>query len=75
MRLLVDDNPDRIVFGTDWPHTAAHPTSVDIGRSGSPIAFRHIDESAQLQAVAEACPSQDVFDAVLADNPARLYQF
>jgi len=70
---LLRANPDNVVWGSDWPHTAEHA-----GRPQStpePIAFRAIKPASLLQLLAEQCADEDLFNRVLVDNPARLYGF
>ncbi|MDH6590290.1 putative TIM-barrel fold metal-dependent hydrolase [Variovorax sp. TBS-050B] len=60
-RALVEAAPERLVWGSDWPHTTAAPGSVD---------------DADLANVLMAwCGSEAVRDRILVDNPARLYGF
>lgn len=58
-RALVEAAPDRLVWGTNWPHVVIEvpePDNVDL------IDF-----------VFDALPEEKLRNAVLADNPARLY--
>ena len=70
---LVAANPDRIVWGTDWPH----PNS-DAGR-GKPLseisAPFAIDDGLLFNQVARWIPDMAIRKKVLVDNPARLYGF
>ncbi len=60
-RALVEAAPERLVWGSDWPHTTEAPGSVD---------------DADLANVLMAwCGSAAVRDRILVDNPARLYGF
>ncbi|MDP2355376.1 MAG: amidohydrolase family protein [Beijerinckiaceae bacterium] len=59
VRALVEAAPDRVVWGTNWPHVVievADPDNVDL------IDF-----------VFDALPEDDLRTRVLATNPARLY--
>jgi predicted TIM-barrel fold metal-dependent hydrolase len=72
-RTLLDSNSERIVWGSDWPHTAEHA-----GRpqdKPSQIAFRDIDETSLLGLLAEQCGDAATFTRVLVKNAAALYQF
>jgi predicted TIM-barrel fold metal-dependent hydrolase len=72
-RALVRANPEQVVWGTDWPHTAHHP---GIPRTDAPlIGFRVFDFAELLDRLADAAGDQATFDRILATNPARLYGF
>jgi predicted TIM-barrel fold metal-dependent hydrolase len=65
--------PQRVVWGSDWPHIGFHK-----GRqvSGEPILpFREIDQGELLEVLAEAVPDAAARRAILVDNPAKLYGF
>ena len=70
---LVAANPDRIVWGSDWPH----PNS-DAGR-GKPLAEISapfpIDDGLLLNQLPKWVPDPAVRKKILVDNPARLYGF
>lgn len=70
---LVKANPDRIVWGTDWPH----PNS-DAGR-GKPLtditAPFPIDDGLLFNQLAKWVPDAGLRKKILVDNPARLYGF
>ena len=59
-RALVAAAPERLVWGTNWPH---------------PNAERIPDDAALLDALAEWAPDAALRRAILVDNPARLYGF
>jgi len=68
---LVTANPDRVLWGTDWPHTNSTP-------SASPIAVKPllaIDDGRLLNQFAAWVPDAAVRKKILVDNPARLYRF
>ncbi|WP_456738135.1 MULTISPECIES: amidohydrolase family protein [unclassified Bradyrhizobium] len=72
-RALIAANPDRIVWGTDWPH----PDSAQVeGRKATDIApFHQIDDGRLLNQLPVWAPDADVRKKILVDNPARLYEF
>lgn len=57
---LVAEAPERMVWGTNWPH---------------PNATRIPDDAALLDALADWAPKDATRHAILVDNPARLYRF
>ena len=59
-RALVRLAPERMVWGTNWPH---------------PNAERLPDDAALLDALAAWAPEERVRRAILVNNPARLYRF
>jgi len=60
-RALVDIAPDRILWGTDWPHPVLRQPMPDDG---------HL-----VDLLSELVPDPAVQQKVLVDNPARLYGF
>lgn len=69
-RALIAANPERIVWGTDWPH----PNSV----GGSPAYVTplfQIDDGRLLNQLPVWAPDAATRKKILVDNPARLYQF
>ena len=70
IRALVAANPDRAVWGTDWPHIGPHTP-------GAPqtVVYMPYDNVELLRLLGEAVPDAAVRHKVLVDNPARLYGF
>lgn len=60
-RRLVAQRPDRLVWGSDWPHTATSGLMPNDGEL--------------LDALAHWVPEQTTRDRILVNNPAVLYQF
>jgi predicted TIM-barrel fold metal-dependent hydrolase len=72
-RALIAVNPDRIVWGTDWPH----PNSVTLpGQKPTEVTpMLHIDDGRLLNQLPVWAPDAAVRKKILVDNPARLYGF
>jgi predicted TIM-barrel fold metal-dependent hydrolase len=69
-RALIAANPDRIVWGSDWPHPGPPwklPTDVN-----QPFP---VDDGRLLNLLAEWAPDPATRHKILVDNPARLYGF
>jgi predicted TIM-barrel fold metal-dependent hydrolase len=58
---LLKAAPARLVWGTDWPHTACR---VRMPNDGQLVELLH-----------DWVRDRDVFRAILVDNPAKLYNF
>jgi len=72
-RALIRANPDRIVWGSDWPHP--NGTAVP-GRKPTDIAQPfQIDDGRLLNQLAVWEPDAAVRKKILVDNPTRLYGF
>jgi 2-pyrone-4,6-dicarboxylate lactonase len=63
-RRLLAARPDRLVWGSDWPH---------VPLEGGPDAPREVDTPALLAALREWTAGGEALERVLAANPARLY--
>jgi predicted TIM-barrel fold metal-dependent hydrolase len=72
-RALLAANPERMVWGTDWPHIGAHAEAP--GGDAPPVIYRDLDTGALLNLLADAAGDAATLKRVLADNPARLYGF
>jgi len=70
-RTLIQARPDRLLWGSDWPHTGG-------GRDRDPgriEPFRDVDLTASLAALQSWAPDAAVLRRILTDNPAELYGF
>jgi predicted TIM-barrel fold metal-dependent hydrolase len=72
-RMLCDANPERIGWGSDWPHTPRHDTRK--AGSAEELPFQDIDTYALLDLVPQWIGDDALVRRVLATNPARLYGY
>lgn len=72
-RRLVMTNPERIVWGSDWPHTPVHGHRQVADDREQP--YQDIDTLGLLDLVARWLPEPRLREQVLVANPARLYGF
>jgi predicted TIM-barrel fold metal-dependent hydrolase len=72
-RALIAANPDRVLWGTDWPH----PDSATVpGRPPTRVTpFLPIDDGRLLNQLPVWAPDPIVLKKILVDNPVRLYAF
>ncbi len=71
-RALIDANPERIVWGTDWPH----PHAALPGKATGEVArFYDIDDGLALNQLESWAPDTATRRKILVENPARLYDF
>jgi len=72
-RALVAANPQRILWGTNWPHPGSTPTP---GRKPTDLATHvQTDDGKVLNALPAWVPDAATRKLILVDNPARLYGF
>jgi len=72
VRALINANPKRMLWATDWPHTGAWP-----GQPRSPDLiekFHPIDDLRALQRISEWVNATE-WNAMLENNPSDLYDF
>jgi predicted TIM-barrel fold metal-dependent hydrolase len=68
---LIAANPQRILWGSDWPHTNSVP-----GRKPTEVTpLLQIDDGRILNLLAKWAPDARLRKTILVDNPARLYGF
>jgi predicted TIM-barrel fold metal-dependent hydrolase len=68
---LLNGNTERIVWGSDWPHTQREKAKLPTEES----AYRDIASATLLDQLHHWLPTAALRQAVLIDNPARLYRF
>lgn len=72
-KALFEANPERVLWGSDWPHPGA---AAGQKRSPSEITpFRDEDNEKALRRCCTWAPSVAHLRQILVDNPARLYEF
>lgn len=72
-RALIAANPDRILWGTDWPHP---DTTIRPGHPATEVTpLLQIDDGLLLNQLAVWAPDAAVQKKILVENPARLYRF
>ncbi|HYS57416.1 MAG TPA: amidohydrolase family protein [Burkholderiales bacterium] len=70
-KMLIAANPERIVWGTNWPH----PNSSS-GRKASELTpLFQVDDGLVLNLLAVWAPDARIRKKILVDNPAKLYAF
>ncbi len=69
---MVSANPDRVLWGSDWPHTFPGPGKKRPGK-GAVEHFWREDDGLALNRMARWVPQPDHLHKLLVDNPARLY--
>ena len=71
-RSLIDANPDRMLWGTDWPHT--HPPADGVRLRDRPEPFFPVDDGHQMNIFIDWTSTAER-QRILVDNPAALYSF
>ena len=70
---LIAANPQRVVWGTAWPHPSAGSVP---GRKATDLALhRQVDDGRVMNMLPVWAPDAGVRKMILVDNPARLYGF
>lgn len=70
---LIAANPDRVVWGTDWPHPNSDTPSGKMPTDVRPPL--PVDDGRLLNELAVWAPDPAIRRKILVDNPARLYAF
>ncbi|MGC2415383.1 MAG: ROK family protein [Stellaceae bacterium] len=71
-RALIAANPERILWGTDWPHPHAARPGAALDRV---TPAYDIDDGLALNQLRRWVPSAAIRRKILVENPARLYDF
>jgi predicted TIM-barrel fold metal-dependent hydrolase len=71
-RTLVDANPDRVLWGSDWPHLGKHVMEAD--GTPPPAIYRAIDYGLLLSNLGNWAVETSQIERILVSNPRALYQ-
>jgi predicted TIM-barrel fold metal-dependent hydrolase len=71
-RAFIEANPDRVLWGSDWPHPA---TIAPGAKPTDPMPRFPIDDGRLLNQLPAWAPDPAIRKKILVDNPARLYGF
>jgi predicted TIM-barrel fold metal-dependent hydrolase len=69
--MLIAANPERILWGTNWPH----PNSSSGRKSTELTPLFQVDDGLVLNLLPTWAPDAAIRRKILVDNPARLYAF
>lgn len=72
LHALASAAPDRVLWGSDWPHTPPHESAVG---GPEPDSLRSIDYARLVGDFVETIGGPAIADAIFVTNPARLYGF
>jgi len=73
VRQCLEIAPDRLVWASDWPHTGGNGQRNGTVTKTEP--FREVDVMATLTLLREWVSDTQQFNALMVDNPGRLYGF
>ena len=73
IQALAATAPERLVWGSDWPHIGFHSRTAI--HDDTILPYRDLDAGELLDILFEAVPDARTRHAILAENPQRLYGF
>ncbi len=77
VKALIGANPERMLWGSDWPHPGGNRYAADALERIEP--FQPVNDGEALNRLAQwaldATGNETIMQKILADNPARLYGF
>jgi predicted TIM-barrel fold metal-dependent hydrolase len=74
-KALIAANPDRILWGSDWPHPAGSATSTYKRPVSEVTPHIDVDDGRILNLLPTWAPDPKIREQILVENPARLYRF
>lgn len=72
IRTLADAVPDRLVWGSDWPHTGEGKDRVNRGRDAVE-EFREIDDGTILENLRRWVGNESTWEKMMIVNPGKIY--
>lgn len=72
---LIAANPDRILWGSDWPHPAGSNSGTPTRQVSEVTPHIAVDDGAILNLLPVWAPDPKIREKILVDNPARLFRF
>ncbi|OCF31434.1 hypothetical protein I317_07709 [Kwoniella heveanensis CBS 569] len=73
VRALLDANPDRVLYGSDWPHT--QPWEFRTGDDPlKPEPFMEVDDESWIKSF-KSWVSEDEWHRIMVDNPRKLFDY
>ncbi len=70
-KMLIAANPERIVWGTNWPH----PNSGSGRKATELTPLFQVDDGLVINLLPAWAPDAGIRKKILVDNPAKLYAF
>jgi predicted TIM-barrel fold metal-dependent hydrolase len=72
-KALIEANPDRILWGSDWPHPNSSPSAVR--KPSDVMQLYQLDDGHLLNQLRIWAPDPGIRQKILVDNPARLFGY
>lgn len=69
---IIRAGPDRVVYGSDWPHTSSKSGNPN-GNRLAPQDYRNVSDVAIVETIESFCGSEEQKRKLFIDNPRRLW--
>jgi 2-pyrone-4,6-dicarboxylate lactonase len=73
LKYYIQKNPDRLVWGSDWPHTPVHRG--EISDNPELLPYRKFNIPERIEELSKIVNEASIFKKIMQDNPERLYDF